>query len=76
MLLSDREESVEEPSFNLRNRVQCASCGVSAPRRNGVAPLGWTEFAAEHERNSALCPSCLRRNLRQIEARLDLDSGL
>ena len=70
---SNREEPVEEPSFNLRNRVLCASCGVTAPRRHGVAPLGWTEFVAEHGRQSALCPSCLRSNLWQIEARLDFD---
>ena len=65
-----------EPSFNLRNRVQCVSCGVSVPRRNGVAPLGWTEFVAELGRHSALCPACLRRNLWQIEARLDFDPEL
>jgi hypothetical protein len=65
-----------EQSFNLRNRVQCASCGVFAPRRHGVAPLGWTEFVAEQGRPSALCPACLRRNLWLIEARLDFDPEL
>ena len=65
-----------ESTFNLRNRVECASCGVSAPRRNGVAPLGWTEFVAEHGRYNALCPVCLRSNLWHIEARLDFDPEL
>jgi hypothetical protein len=67
---------VAEAPDNLRNRVFCSSCGASAPRRHGVAPLGWTEFSTEYGRSSALCPSCLRRNLWQIEARLEIDPEL
>jgi hypothetical protein len=59
----------------LRNRVYCSSCGISAPKRQGLAPLGWQEMPDANNRTLALCPECVRRNLWLIEARLDIDPG-
>ena len=66
---------MEEQSSDLRNRVFCSSCGISAPKRQGRAPLGWQEMPDANNRNLALCPECVRRNLWLIEARLDIDPG-
>jgi hypothetical protein len=60
---------------NLRNRVFCSSCGSSASRRHGLVPLGWQEMPDVGGRVIALCPDCVRRNLWQIEARLEIDPG-
>jgi hypothetical protein len=65
----------DQASDNLRNRVFCSSCGSSAARRNGLAPLGWQEMPDANNRRIALCPECVRRNLWLIEARLDVDPG-
>jgi hypothetical protein len=65
----------EEPPQGLRNRVFCSSCGISATRRKGLAPLGWQEIPDANQRVMALCPDCVRRNLWLIEARLDIDPG-
>ena len=62
-------------SQELRNRVYCSSCGISAPKRQGLAPLGWQEMPDANNRTLALCPECVRRNLWLIEARLDIDPG-
>ena len=62
-------------SKELRNRVYCSSCGISAPKRQGIAPLGWQEMPDANGRTLALCPECVRRNLWLIEARLDIDPG-
>ena len=62
-------------SENLRNRVFCSSCGVSATKRQGLIPLGWQEMPDANGRQMALCPECVRRNLWLIEARLDIDPG-
>lgn len=51
----------------------CSSCGVSAQRRNDMAPLGWQVMPDANNRRLALCPECVRRNLWMIEARLDID---
>jgi hypothetical protein len=64
-----------ESPQGLRNRVFCSSCGISATRRKGRAPLGWQEIPDANERVMALCPDCVRRNLWLIEARLDIDPG-
>ncbi|MGH2755339.1 MAG: hypothetical protein ACRDLB_13045 [Actinomycetota bacterium] len=66
---------MEEQSNELRNRVFCSSCGISAPKRQGLAPLGWQEMPDANGRSLALCPECVRRNLWLIEARLDIDPG-
>jgi hypothetical protein len=66
---------MSERPENLRNRVFCSSCGVSASRRQGITPLGWQEMPDVNGRNMALCPECVRRNLWLIEARLDIDPG-
>ncbi|MFP5298422.1 MAG: hypothetical protein ACLGHL_05510 [Actinomycetota bacterium] len=58
---------------DLRSKVFCSSCGVSANRRNGIAPLGWQVMPDANDRQLALCPDCVRRNLWLIEARLDID---
>lgn len=63
----------EERPGDLRNRVFCSSCGMSAGRRQGLAPLGWQEMPDANGRQMALCPECVRRNLWLIEARLDID---
>lgn len=58
----------------------CARCGRSPA--DGESVLGWssardprptgtTTRSAEQERTSALCPECLRRHVRDVEARLD-----
>ncbi|HEU4481206.1 MAG TPA: hypothetical protein VFS18_04915 [Actinomycetota bacterium] len=60
---------------DLRNRVYCSSCGISATKRRGLAPLGWQEMPDANGRQLALCPDCVRQNLWLIEARLDLDPG-
>jgi hypothetical protein len=60
---------------DLRNRVFCSSCGISASKRHGICPLGWQEMPDANSRNLALCPECVRRNLWLIEARLDIDPG-
>lgn len=62
-----------EPRGDLRNRVFCSSCGISAQKRHGVVPLGWQEMPDSSGRSLALCPECVRRNLWMIEARLDVD---
>lgn len=59
----------------LRNRIFCSSCGISEPKRQGLAPLGWQEMPDADGRLLALCPDCVRRNLWMIEARLDIDPG-
>ena len=59
----------------LRNRVFCSSCGISEARRRGIVPLGWQEMPDANNRQLALCPECVRRNLWLIEARLDIDPG-
>jgi len=64
----------EEPQ-GLRNRVFCSSCGASATRRQGLAPVGWEELLDANVRQISLCPECVRRNLWLIEARLDVDPG-
>lgn len=58
---------------DLRSKVFCSSCGVAASRRNGIAPLGWQVMPDANNRQIALCPECVRRNLWMIEARLDID---
>lgn len=60
-------------SPGLRKRVFCSSCGLSAIRRHGVAPLGWQEMPGKDGQTVGLCPSCVRRNLWMIEARLEID---
>lgn len=60
---------------NLRNRVFCSSCGISAARRQGLIPIGWQQMPDANNRLLALCPGCVRRNLWMIEARLDIDPG-
>jgi hypothetical protein len=62
----------EESRSQLRNRVYCSTCGTSAPRRVGMAPLGWQEMPGRNGRTLALCPECLRQNLWLIEARLEI----
>lgn len=62
-------------SDGLRSRIYCSSCGVSEPKRHGLAPLGWQEMPDANSRMIALCPDCVRRNLWMIEARLDIDPG-
>lgn len=64
---------VERRPGGLRNRVFCSSCRASAIRRHGVAPLGWEEMPDKDNQAVALCPSCVRRNLWLIEARLEID---
>jgi len=64
---------MERRTGGLRNRVFCSTCGASAIRRHGVAPLGWEEMPDKGNRAAALCPSCMRRNLWLIEARLEID---
>lgn len=59
----------------MRNRVYCSSCGISASRRHGLAPLGWQELPDASGRVIAMCPECVRRNLWLIEARFDIDPG-
>jgi hypothetical protein len=60
--------------------LRCARCG-RAPR-DGESALGWSvsraprptgviERSPEQERASVLCPECLRRHVRDVEARLD-----
>jgi hypothetical protein len=66
---------MERHPGGLRNRVHCSSCGASAVRRHGVAPLGWEEMPDKDNQAVALCPSCVRRNLWLIEARLEIDFG-
>ena len=66
---------MEKRPDNLRNRVFCSSCGVTAGRRQGLIPLGWQEMPDVNNRSMALCPECVRRNLWLIEARLDVDPG-
>lgn len=58
---------------DLRSKVFCSSCGVSAHRRNGITPMGWQVMPDANNRQLALCPDCVRRNLWLIEARLDID---
>ncbi len=65
----------EQRPDNLRNRVFCSSCGISAARRQGLIPVGWQEMPDANNRPLALCPDCVRRNLWMIEARLDIDPG-
>ncbi|MGH2730106.1 MAG: hypothetical protein ACRDJI_05790 [Actinomycetota bacterium] len=60
---------------DLRNRVYCSSCGISAARRQGIVPMGWQEMQDASKRRMALCPECVRRNLWLIEARLEIDPG-
>ncbi len=62
-----------EYSDDLRSKVFCSSCGISASKRHGIAPLGWQEMPDANKRTLALCPDCVRRNLWMIEARLDVD---
>jgi hypothetical protein len=67
-------ERLERHPDARRNRVVCSSCGVSAARRHGLAPLGWEELPDKNGRIVALCPDCVRRHLWLIEGRLELDS--
>ena len=66
---------MEERSEDLRNRVFCSSCGISATKRHNLVPLGWQEMPDANGRHLALCPECVRHNLWLIEARLDIDPG-
>lgn len=67
--MAEKDERLDD----LRNRVFCSSCGVSEPKRQGIAPLGWQEMPDANGRVLALCSDCVRRNLWMIEARLDID---
>jgi len=60
--------------------VVCAVCGRA--RNAGESRLGWsvtrlprptgaTARTPEQERDTVLCPECLRRHVRDVEARLD-----
>jgi hypothetical protein len=60
--------------------VVCGRCGRA--RTDGDSSLGWsvarepratgvTARTREQERVSVLCPECLRRHVRDVEARLD-----
>jgi hypothetical protein len=65
----------EERRDELRNRVFCSACGISATKRQGIPPLGWQVMPDANDRTIALCPDCVRSNLWMIEARLDIDPG-
>ena len=58
----------------------CTRCGreardgesaVAWSRARDPRPTGVTTRTPEQERESALCPECLRRHVRDVEARLD-----
>jgi hypothetical protein len=40
-----------------------------------MVPIGWQVIPDASNRQLALCPECVRRNLWMIEARLDIDPG-
>jgi hypothetical protein len=63
---------MDNPRDSLRKRVICSFCGAMDRRRHGLVPLSWHEITA-FGRAIAMCPDCVRRNLWQIEARLDVD---
>ncbi|HVE75474.1 MAG TPA: hypothetical protein VND22_01770 [Actinomycetota bacterium] len=59
--------------FARRNIAVCRSCGVTERVRGDICPLGWTILGSGSKLKGYLCPSCVRRNLREIEGKLDLD---
>jgi ribosomal protein L34E len=45
--------------------------GVAWSHARDPRPTGVTSRTPEQERGSVLCPECLRRHVRDVEARLD-----
>jgi hypothetical protein len=47
----------------------CARCGTQERCVGGGLPAGWS-LATEGKRVEYICPTCVRQNLRAIEAKL------
>ncbi|MEO7803224.1 MAG: hypothetical protein ABIS18_01975 [Actinomycetota bacterium] len=56
-----------------RNMVVCRSCGATERVRGESFPLGWSILGSGSKLQGYMCPGCARRQLREIEGRLDLD---
>jgi hypothetical protein len=52
----------------------CRLCGAPGPDDAGDAAVaGWVTDRDERGRDGRLCPTCARRHVRDIEAKLDVE---
>lgn len=70
------EDQTPDSRVARRNMVVCRSCGATERVRGESFPLGWSILGSGSKLQGYMCPGCARRQLREIEGRLDLDFEL